>query len=246
MKAKIEGREYNIPEMWLAGFCSHGASIREAVLHWHEQALAAEKYEAERAAVGEGTFEVKREAMKPQERAMKSDFVEPPYQMASGRGVAAEHTYERIDGKRAVWLVAMDVENRGDYVYSHRPEDKNSDGFGGARLSFTLTDGSEYTAKGPWHSNADSCYEDTGRDFRAMYKTYVVLGTGRESNDPPRDYRTRITGVVYRDPDGGVVGRFDRHKDVAEKYSEALYYYMASEGGSSCGTIGERWKAVKP
>lgn len=38
-----EGREYRIPEMWLAGFCQRtGYTVQQALRWWHEQELADE------------------------------------------------------------------------------------------------------------------------------------------------------------------------------------------------------------
>lgn len=37
--AKVDGRTYQIPEMWLIGASTH-MTLEQAVRHWHEQALA--------------------------------------------------------------------------------------------------------------------------------------------------------------------------------------------------------------
>lgn len=43
--AKVDGRTYQIPGMWLAGFLRgrRGATVQDAVLWWHEQELMAEE-----------------------------------------------------------------------------------------------------------------------------------------------------------------------------------------------------------
>ena len=38
MNATIQGRTYEIPELWVAGYVrSHGGDARDAALAWHEQ-----------------------------------------------------------------------------------------------------------------------------------------------------------------------------------------------------------------
>ena len=170
-----------------------------------------------------------------------TDWFAPPYRMISGQGVVAEHVYEKIEGGRGVWLVASDVEDRGSYCYFHDPKDTKSDGFGGATLTFKLNDGGQYIAKGPWHGNAEACYNDTGHDFRNMYRTFVVLSMDRKCEKP--DCLTRFVDVIYKDPDGGLLGSFDRYKELSRQYPEAMYYYSESQGGSSNGPT-ETWRRL--
>lgn len=46
LTVKIEGRTYQIPEMWLVGF--RGTTV-EAIRWWHQQELMGEQFEAQRA-----------------------------------------------------------------------------------------------------------------------------------------------------------------------------------------------------
>ena len=90
-----------------------------------------------------------------------------PYEMFSGQEDAKSRRYKLYTGKRrAIWLVGC-VESCGDHIYcSGGP---NSEGFGGATLEFTLENGCDsIKLKGPWHSNADSMFADTGVDFRDL------------------------------------------------------------------------------
>jgi hypothetical protein len=43
----IEGRTYQIPDMWLMGMCRRMTTL-EAVRHWHEQELMQEAFNAQR------------------------------------------------------------------------------------------------------------------------------------------------------------------------------------------------------
>lgn len=36
--ATVEGRTFEIPEIWIAGFCHHGATVHEAIIWWAYQA----------------------------------------------------------------------------------------------------------------------------------------------------------------------------------------------------------------
>lgn len=36
--ATYEGRTYEIPEIWIAGFCHHGATVHDAIIWWAYQA----------------------------------------------------------------------------------------------------------------------------------------------------------------------------------------------------------------
>lgn len=55
LDVKVEGRHYQIPDIWLAGFCQSNkeASILDAVNHWVNQELLGEQEVKEREAHGE-------------------------------------------------------------------------------------------------------------------------------------------------------------------------------------------------
>ena len=132
-----------------------------------------------------------------------------------------------------MWLVA-DQPEAGENCYFHDPADTGSQGFGGSTLHFTLTDGSVYAAKGPWHGGADGVFRDTGVDVRNTYYTFVVLGMARDHHGSGYG-RTIIRDVVYKDK-APVLGSFDRYKELIKAHPQALVYYMRSKGGSSCGS----------
>lgn len=113
---------------------------------------------------------------------------------------------------------------------------KRSDGYGGRTLDFPTKDG-VIKIQGPWHSNTDALYERTGVDLRDKHRTIgvIALRRGMEGND------SVLLDVVYADPDGGLVGTFDRIRDLAEKMATeantVLFYYRKSSSGSSCGPV---------
>jgi len=172
-----------------------------------------------------------------------SDFVQPPYRMVSGQAMAQDAIYKKIIGKRGVWFVPVSSDEPAAGVQFHDPKALHSDGYGGATLRFELEDGSVYLAKGPWHGNAESLFQDTGYDIRDKYRTFVVLSKDRKTEPAPH-YRTIFVDVVYQDPEGGLIGTFDRWKELAIQHPEAKYYYSESSTGSCSGPI--HWKDGRP
>lgn len=163
------------------------------------------------------------------------DWTEDQYRMTCGSAEAESRKYRRIEGSRGcVWLVAIQP-NAGDNVYFHDPKDTKSDGFAGRTLQFPLEDGTVYSAKGPWHTNCDALFKDTGVDIRNQHQTFVVLAKERDY----KNMRSIMKDVVYMD-DAPVIGDFDRWKELAKQHPEAVYYYSKSSGGSSCGMIRRR------
>lgn len=160
--------------------------------------------------------------------------IDGSYEMLCGQYEAQERAYEKLECQRGVWLIAQQP-NSADNVYFDNPRDTTSDGFGGATLSFKLTDGSVYKAKGPWHSNSESLLRDTGRDLRDTHLTFVVIGKDRRYDRP----NAVITDVVYKD-EIPTLGRFDRYKEIIAGLPKGRYaYYTKTSGGSSHGFVGE-------
>jgi len=91
---------------------------------------------------------------------------------------AEQRRYKKIIGKDGhIYLYAIQ-DNPADNIYVSGG--KNSDGFGGRTLSFTLEDGTVEELRGPWHTNSDDLFVHTGIDLRAKYLTFVVIGKGRK------------------------------------------------------------------
>lgn len=150
-------------------------------------------------------------------------------QIFSGADVAESlkyHKYEDVSG--GVWLVA-DQPNAGDNIY-FLDDCPNSQGFGGATLTFQLVDGTKIALRGPWHSNSNSLYKHTGVDVRDKIFTFVVI-----SEDA--DYRT-AKNVLYMDNSENkyVLGSYNRGEEIAKKWanklSKPVFVYAKSLGGS--------------
>ena len=166
--------------------------------------------------------------------------VSQPYRMISGQAEQAsvELWNYVIDPEGTHWFWPAKHAEPGAMVHCGSPviAGKRSNGYGGATLKFNTPDG-VIPIQGPWHSNTDALFEKTGIDLRDKHLTYGVIGTGREHPN----HRTVITGVVHADPEGGVLGHFDRitakAQELADEHQQPFYYYTRSRGGSSCGPI---------
>jgi hypothetical protein len=186
----------------------------------------------------------------------KSDvfIVDRPYHMTSGAGEAAKFVYRKVVGKRGVWLYPTNSDTPGEQVHFHDPTDTKSDGYGGSTLTFTLEDGSTYAAKGPWHSNTDALYDDTGVDIRNTFRTFGCVAKKRISlplrpGVSRNSSHWRFEGVLYADT-APQIGDFNRIHDLAKEWAGKLghpvAYYQESNGGSSCGwecPPGTEWRS---
>ena len=154
-----------------------------------------------------------------------------PYRMICGSAEVEERTWYIIKGKSGGnWLIPVNDPEPAAHVHYHHPNDKNSEGYAGRTLPFKLEDGSVYQAQGPWHSNSDALFRDTGVDIRDQHLTFVVLAKDRDGSV--------MKDVLYID-DKPTLGKFERYKELATQYPDARYYYSESHGGSSMGPINQ-------
>ena len=164
------------------------------------------------------------------------DGLQPPV-----RNVDQKYTcYRDKRDARRLWLVGANTLAPADHIYVGYREDTGSKGYGGRHMIFNLTDHNmAVTLQGPWHSNSDALYENTGIDLRDKHYVQLVVGLSRR-NGP--SYRTTLTDIVYYEPPG--VRAYDGYKatmrELYEKYRCDLYYWHGGSGGSTCGTYGER------
>lgn len=146
--------------------------------------------------------------------------------------------FERHVGKSGTtWIIppagrkfrATDIHCRDE------KDPRRSEGYGGRTLEFPLVDGSVCALQGPWHSNADSLFEDTGIDLREQHQTWVVVARRQEHR---RHMARAYLDIVHVDPEP-VEGHFDRGQHLAEKLAdelcEPLTVYRESRGGASMG-----------
>lgn len=149
------------------------------------------------------------------------------YRMKCASAEAENRKYKMIIGKSNLkWLVAIQ-ENEADNIYVEG--EPNCYGFGGRDLTFELEDSSEITLRGPWHSNADSLYSDTGYDIRDKYLTQGICSLDI-------DYSTELYKDVLHYDKNPVVGEYNRVNKIAQEFANKLnktvYYCMRTSGGS--------------
>ncbi len=154
--------------------------------------------------------------------------------MICGSSDANIHVYKKLIGKSGhTWLVSIDSD-AADNVYASANSRENAPGyagfrgFGGSTLEFKLDTGEKMFLKGPWASNADGLYEDTGYDVRNKHLTYGAIGVERDDKG--------LTGILYKDKEP-TLGSFHRLQRKAREFANELnipvFCYSKSHGGSS-------------
>jgi len=174
------------------------------------------------------------------------DYTVKDRQMTCASAEAEKCTYVMQVGKSGRrWLYPDCGSNSASHIYVEG--EKNSQGFGGRTLTFKLTpdqlvENGEIKLKGPWHSNSEALFEDTGVDLRDTHVTFVVVSKGREHLDMGECgwYKTVMTDVLYID-DEPTSGSFRRGDEIAKKYAndlgEPVFLHSQSNGGSSTGQV---------
>lgn len=164
-----------------------------------------------------------------------NDFIIERQPMICASAEAESRKYHKYIGKSGrIWLAA-DQEDAAANVYVEGGP--NSDGFAGRTLTFQLTDSSEIKLKGPWHTNSQALFEDTGVDVRDKYYTYIVISKDRKYGE---HYESIMVDVLYRD-EAPQLGSFHRGDVLAREWAREIgvpvYCYSQSKGGSSCGQV---------
>lgn len=161
-------------------------------------------------------------------------FVAKQRGMLCGSYEAEKRTYtmyQETSGKR--WLVA-NQENAADNIYVEGG--RNSEGFGGRLIKFTLTDLTEVELQGPWHTCAEALFAATGVYVNHLHKTYGAIALERGGGWPD----TILNKVLFMDSQP-VIGHFNRIERIAQefanKYKKTVYYFSESASGSCCGPV---------
>jgi hypothetical protein len=157
-------------------------------------------------------------------------FTTPPYSMISGIDEALSRKYHKHIGKSGkIWLVSNELAC-AENIYVDGGA--GSRGFAGRTMTFELVDGSTVNLIGPWCSNTEALFVDTGIDVRDKFYTWGCIGTSRSGNG--------ISNLIYFDTDP-VLGTFNRIETLAKQLSEerqqCLYYYSQTRGGSTLGPV---------
>lgn len=144
------------------------------------------------------------------------------------------HLYKGKSGNR--WLVA-DQPNAGDNVYVEGSP--NSDGFGGAILTFDLVLGGKLELKGPWHSNSDALFADTGIDVRNKFLTFGIVAQKRENGPKGMLFNWYYDDIIHRDEEP-TIGHYDRIERIAnawtKEHGKTCFYQFLTQGGGSAGS----------
>lgn len=175
------------------------------------------------------------------------DYEIKPSGMISARHEQSIRKFKKLIGKSGrSWYVAIQ-DNEADNIYvsadpkENAPGYKGFRGFGGSTLEFLLEDGTTDSCRGPWLSNSDSLYADTGYDVRDKYITFGVVSRGREHL---KNNVTVMKDVLYIDekPTIGSFKRVERiAEEIAEKEGKPVMCYSESSGGSSNGQVKPLW-----
>ncbi len=149
--------------------------------------------------------------------------------------------YKKAVGRSGkIWIYQIG-EGSSNFIYvspdrrENFPGFRGFRGFGGSTLSFTLEDGSVEKIQGPWHSNSEALYHDTGVDIRNRHLTYVIIAKNREFSNG-----TTLVGILYKD-EKPMEGDFHRGTimamGMAKKLGRPVVCYSESLGGSSEGFV---------
>ena len=171
--------------------------------------------------------------------------------MICGSADAESRRYHKVLGKSGRYWFYPENEIAGNVYVTPNPEEnrpgyKGFRGFGGREISFPLVDGTTDKIRGPWHSNSDALFSDTGVDLRDRHITFVVISRGVKS-DPDNYMGTIMTDVLHIDEEP-TIGSFERGKklaqEIANKEGKPVQCYSESRGGSSRGMIKPTWMDV--
>lgn len=150
---------------------------------------------------------------------------------------AETRRYHMVRGKSGrLWFVADQPDMAGN-VYVEGG--KGSNGFAGRWLTFPLVDGRTVKTKGPWHTNSDALFKDTGIDIRDTYLTRVIVAKDQGSTGAPK-WISYFVDVVYfeEEPQMGHFGRGDEiATKIANELGQPVQCFRSSMGGSSRGPV---------
>lgn len=148
-----------------------------------------------------------------------------------GSAEAEKRIYKMLTDKIGTrWLIAIQP-NEADNIYVEGK--KNSDGFGGRILDFTLENGEVVSLKAPWHTNGDDLFNHTGYDIRDKHLTQGICAL----NIKYQGFKPNLYSNILHYDEEAVVGEYERVEKIAQelanKLNKKVYYSFKSSGGSS-------------
>lgn len=157
--------------------------------------------------------------------------------------------YKKIVGKSGRnWYIDTKHEYRSMLVScdprENAPGYSGFRGFGGRTLTLNLDDGTTVEETGPWSSNPDALFSDTGYDVRNKVLSIGVISKKMENTGA---YSRVMMDVVYHD-EHPVPGHFKRIEELAQDFADRLgqpmYYYSETYGGSTTFHVKPYWMTV--
>jgi hypothetical protein len=136
-----------------------------------------------------------------------------------------------------VWLFPADLStpDAANFIYCRNLSIEKSAGFGGAGVTFRMSDGTTKSLQGPWNSNADALFEQTGVDLRNSNITFGIVAKSREHIEFSKE---RFSDILHEDLEP-TSGRYDRIPDLAQDFANRLnstiYFAYRARGGGSSG-----------
>jgi hypothetical protein len=144
-----------------------------------------------------------------------------------------EAPYKMVRSKSGRAYFYRDVKFGAGNIYADGGP--GSEGMGGRTCRFELEDGTHYDSIGPWMTNSNDLFAQTGVDLRNRHASRLILA--RKIEYPKGQYcdRPDMLDVVHYEEEF-VEGTFDRAnilaQDIADKMGEKLFYFIETSGGA--------------
>lgn len=145
----------------------------------------------------------------------------------------SDEPYKMVKSKSGRAYFYRDVKFGAGNIYADGGP--GSQGMGGSTCRFHLEDGTHYDSIGPWMTNANDLFRETGVDLRNKHASRLILA--RKTEYPKGQYcdRPDMIDVVHFEEEF-IEGPFDRAnilaQEIANKMGEKLFYFIETSGGA--------------